>query len=420
MDTRAAVSENQNVMLKETDSKGAEAGFKESSQPESAWLQEVFRRKKLESVFLFITSQCNSKCRTCFYHDKLNSKDDLTVEEIKRISDTAPKFEKLWISGGEPFLRKEIVEIIKFFYDTNGVRTINLPTNGILTDTIVEKTGRLLDACPELEVRLNFSIDGLGPTHDLNRGVPGNFLKTITTLERVHALYGSNKKLLINVATVITPEGRNDVFELGSYLLEKGAITSQIFEIPRGNPKDPSVKEITADEIKSLRKNVSPLLHKQADNLFKDFNPLGRKIARVFFLGFFKFLNDIQDANQFEPSHWGMKCTAGKTTIVIDHNGDFRSCEMREPIGNLKDYDCNLTGALYSEAMKKEVKEIGGGKKANCWCTHGCWVISSMKFSPRAILWRLPRSYFKFKKYGTEDVPLLKVDMEKIEGYRKG
>ena len=51
-----------------------------------------------------------------------------------------------------------------------------------------------------------------------------------------------------------------------------------------------------------------------------------------------------------------MKCTAGRTTIVIDANGDFRSCEMREPIGNVKDYGCNLTGALYSEAMKKEVK----------------------------------------------------------------
>lgn len=227
----------------------------------------------------------------------------------------------------------------------------------------MEKTGLLLETCPEMAVRLNFSLDGLGHTHDMNRGVPGNFLKTVTTMEKVHALYGSNKMLDINVATVITPEAHDEVFELGSYLLEKGAITSQVFEIPRGNTKDPAVKETTAEEIKELRKRVSPLLHKQADNLFYDFNPVGRKIARVFFLGFFKFLNDIQDANQFQPSHWGMKCTAGKTTFVIDHNGDFRSCEMREPIGNLKEYDYDLSRALYSEAMKTEIKEIGGGKK---------------------------------------------------------
>jgi len=128
---------------------------------EPGLFHKLIRMKRLEGVFLFITSQCNSKCSTCFYHDKLNSGDDMTYDEIRRISETSPNFEKLWLSGGEPFLRKELVEIVKLFYNNNRVRVINLPTNGLLGEKIVSQTERLLAECPELTVHLNFSLDGL-------------------------------------------------------------------------------------------------------------------------------------------------------------------------------------------------------------------------------------------------------------------
>lgn len=107
MNTTATVNKKkEGTALKKSETASGDKAIKESSQSESQWMQEIIRRKKLESVFLFITSQCNSKCRTCFYHDKLNSKDDLTVEQIKRISETSPKFDKLWLSGGNPFSEK--------------------------------------------------------------------------------------------------------------------------------------------------------------------------------------------------------------------------------------------------------------------------------------------------------------------------
>src|SRR5574341_1302680 len=94
------------------------------------------RRRELRSLFLFVTSRCNSLCRTCFYFDKLNSRDDLSFEEIERISATAPTFERLWISGGEPFLRDELAEILGMFARRNHVRNVNLPTNGLLPERI--------------------------------------------------------------------------------------------------------------------------------------------------------------------------------------------------------------------------------------------------------------------------------------------
>jgi len=121
---------------------------------------------------LFVTSRCNSLCRTCFYWDNLNKNQDLSFEQIGTISRTAPQFAKLWLSGGEPFLRQELDEIICLFYRQNQIRHLNLPTNGLLADKVHAVIARVLRDCPELTIDLNFSMDGLANTHDTIRGVP--------------------------------------------------------------------------------------------------------------------------------------------------------------------------------------------------------------------------------------------------------
>jgi Fe-coproporphyrin III synthase len=61
----------------------------------------------LDTLIFFVTSTCNSKCRTCFYWKELNAHDDLTFAEIERVSETMPPFREIWLSGGEPTLREE-------------------------------------------------------------------------------------------------------------------------------------------------------------------------------------------------------------------------------------------------------------------------------------------------------------------------
>lgn len=390
----------------------------EISQGDSTKGYKLFRKKKFEALFLFVTSRCNSHCRTCFYHDELNSNQDMSFEEIKTMSETAPPFDKLWISGGEPFMRDDLIDIIKLFHENNHAHVVNLPTNGLLTNRIEAGIDRLIKACPELEIHLNFSLDGLGATHDKIRGVPGNFKKTIRTMELIKEKYGDHPNLHQNVATVVTPEAYDEIFDLGVYLLKKDLIAAQFFEVVRGNPLDPATKNLNAEQISNLRQKIYPLLEEQANRLFKDLNGVKKKIAKTFFLGFFRFVNELQDANYFGPTDWKMRCTAGETTIVIDHNGAFRSCEMREAIGNMKAYDFNIKKALTGKAMKQEIAEIGGGKKANCWCTHGCWLMSSIKFSPGAILFRIPWAYYRSKSDRIKDFQLPDIDIEAIENYK--
>ena len=90
----------------------------------------------LDTLIFFVTSRCNSKCRTCFYWEELNQDTDLSFEEIERLSATMPRFNEIWLSGGEPTLRADLVEILELFYRANGVRSINLPANGMGVDLI--------------------------------------------------------------------------------------------------------------------------------------------------------------------------------------------------------------------------------------------------------------------------------------------
>src|SRR6266568_8284797 len=90
------------------------------------------REKRLGTVILFVTSRCNAFCRTCFYHAELNQPGDMTFAQIEKISSTMPPITDLWLSGGEPTLRRDVAEIIDTFVGNNGVRRLIIPTNGLV------------------------------------------------------------------------------------------------------------------------------------------------------------------------------------------------------------------------------------------------------------------------------------------------
>ncbi len=367
---------------------------------EPGFLRNLLRWKRLESVFLFVTSRCNSKCKTCFYSEELNSGKDMTFEQIRRISETAPRFDKLWLSGGEPFMRRDLVDIIALFHENNGVSTINLPTNGMLTERIDAAMDELLERCPELNVHLNYSLDGFAPTHDEVRGVKGAFDKTMATMELMARKHRSNARLVRNVATVITPDSYDELFELAVDLLGRDLTMLQFFETVRGSPRDPATKRLTTAQLVALHERLLPLHEAMSNRLFAEIPAQGRWIAKLFFMGVIRLMYQLHEQNLEGPTDWGMDCVAGKTTIVVDHDGSFRSCEMRPPIGHLADFDFDLAAALHSDEMVREIAQIGGGAGACCWCTHSCWIISSMKFSPSTLLFRVPWLYLQYQFAG--------------------
>ena len=372
----------------------------------------VFRPKALESVFLFVTSTCNSLCRTCFYWDELNKGRDLSFDQLQRISQTAPAFHKLWISGGEPFLRKDLAEIIELFYINNGARHVNLPTNGLLPAKMESVVSHLLERCPELVIDLNFSLDGLANTHDAIRGVPNNFAKTLATIRLAEQKWGDIHRVRRNIVSCVTTENYQELVDLGRQMMRETNPDGHYFEIVRGNPMDPALKRIPREELTALHRRLMWFHEQYADKLFAHLSPATRAFARAYYLGNIKLHFDLHEQNHYTDKAWPMPCTAGQTTFVIDHDGHFRSCELRSKLGDLKDYDYNLTAALQSDAMKKEVADIPGAK---CWCTHSCFIHGSTKFSPRVLLFHIPWSYLKHRWNRLPSIPISDLEPYRVD-----
>ncbi len=366
-------------------------------------LARRLRPRTFRSLFLFVTSRCNSLCRTCFYFDKLNSGDDLTFEQIARIAETAPPFERLWISGGEPFLRDELADIIALFVRRNGVRNVNLPTNGLLPRRTFDTMDRTLALCPDLSIDLNFSLDGLASTHDAIRRVPNNFVRTLATIREAEQRYGGIRRLRRNVATVVTRENYHEIVSLGLALLENARLDGQYFEVIRGQAPDASLKSLSREQVAELHRRLMPVHRRYAERLFAGLPRVARAFAAMYYLGNIRMHFDLHERCLERPARWPMPCTAGDTSLVVDHNGAFRACEMRGVLGRLADFNFDVRAALASEAMRAEREAI---PRANCWCTHSCFIQDSSKFSPRVQLFTIPWAWLRQRITRLPELPV--------------
>src|SRR5436190_18339940 len=129
-------------------------------------LSSTKREKRLGTVILFVTSRCNAFCKTCFYHAELNQPGDLIFAQIEKVSRTMPSITDLWLSGGEPTLRRDVSEIIDLFVRHNGVERLIIPTNGLVKSRVYEIVDRALSTHRELDFYQNTALDVRVETHD--------------------------------------------------------------------------------------------------------------------------------------------------------------------------------------------------------------------------------------------------------------
>ncbi|MDF2674073.1 MAG: moaA, partial [Clostridiales bacterium] len=105
-----------------------------------------------------ITDSCNLKCIYCMPNGyKPCNKRIITREEIKIIVEALASLgiKRIRLTGGEPLVRKDIVEIISDIRGINGIEDIGITTNGILLDDL---TCDLVNAGLK---RINISLDSL-------------------------------------------------------------------------------------------------------------------------------------------------------------------------------------------------------------------------------------------------------------------
>ncbi|HEV2349098.1 MAG TPA: radical SAM protein [Terriglobia bacterium] len=356
--------------------------------------QNLVRPKRLKLVILFVTSVCNARCRTCFYWEELNQRGDLTWEEIKKLSATMPRFTDLWLSGGEPMLRKELTDILHLFYVNNGIRWTNLPTNGLLPDRTAEWVARICTENPELQLDLNVALDGLYTMQDSIRAVPGNFDKTLETLKALQPCREKFANLRVNVNTVICAENFEVVMDIAGFVKNHCAVDGHYFNIIRGNAKDAGLKIIPTERLPALYQEIQKVYSHYAPTWLRRLDGLRETAGEVYYQGTLALHNRIQLENMDGPHPWPMPCTASETAIVIDYNGDVRACELRSKLASLRDFDCDFGKFWTTLARRQEAKAIVDDQ---CWCTHVCFIHDSLRHSPKAMLIDVPLSYLESK-----------------------
>ncbi len=146
-----------------------------------------------QKVIMEATLRCNLSCHFCFRD--LTNFTDVTTENMKKIIDNlGPSIKVMGFTGGEAFMRVDMLEIVKYL-GTKGI-IVAVLTNGTLQTP--EKVEEMLTH-KNLE-RIGISLDGLRDTHDSIRG-KGMFDRSLATLKLI------NKRVQhIGVNSVITKE----------------------------------------------------------------------------------------------------------------------------------------------------------------------------------------------------------------------
>jgi len=327
-----------------------------------------FDKTPPNEVILFITSLCNFACETCFYSEKLNdTKNDLTFEELKKISSNFKEIRLLLLTGGEPYLRKNFFEIMQMFYAQNKVRRLHLPTNGYATKKIINDTTRMLKELPDLEINIGVSIDALYERHDFISKKSGAFEKAMETQRLLIELEKKHKNLSTKFYTVLSNDNIEESDKLFEYIVKEFGFEKIGFSPLRGDPANPELKSPTPFEWDKLY-NMYKKYIKTKPLDFKQFL-INRKMENLHAINK-KVLSSDGFIKGSEKNFGNISCSAGNNICVIDADGEVRVCELKEPVGNLRKYDYDIRKVL----NKKQ--------KHNCTCTHACFQNASVDVSP--------------------------------------
>lgn len=334
-------------------------------------LNKIKNLKTPTNLVYYITNNCNSRCKHCFYWKNLNkSKNELNQEQIKKIAQSLKHpLDMLSITGGEPYMRKDITQICNIFYKYNKTKRINIATNGFLTDFIVKSTKQILKQNPKKRLTIFISLDGLEKTHDFMRGVKGAFKKAIETIIKLKKI--KNKNLSLFAATTICNQNYKELPKLIKFVKKLKIIHK--FNILRDNSTVYNIdKKILHDfnpQSSILPKlNYLEICHNQ---IKKNAKTLSSKIEAL------KIRYSIDMLKTEKPT---LNCLARFTNAVLFPEGEVSVCEPTKAFGNLKETNYNFE-RLWNLQKAKQMK----AKLTNCFCLQSCNLLNSMKYDAKTI-----------------------------------
>lgn len=325
-----------------------------TTKPYLRWLKKLAVKKGSlpEQITFFVTNECNLRCQHCFFWKKLGETDkELSLEEIEKISKTVGQLGFLSLTGGEPFLRKDLPEIAALFCRHSGVLRLSIPTNGVLTETVIEATEKILKKA-EATVIVKVSLDALGKDHDRIRGRKGSFEKAVRTYRELKKLKRTHRRLRVGVLMTIFSLNQKKIDRLYDFVRTELKPDHVGLNLVRGDLRDNKLKGVSLEDYQRLYQRIL------ADSSRKRFFYLYKKKA------FDLLLRTVKE------DRWQTDCFAGTLSGVIYANGDVFPCEsLNKRIGNLRNFDGDFKKLWLSERAE-QIRDLI--KKSKCFCRHEC------------------------------------------------
>lgn len=146
-----------------------------------------------QDATIAITYRCNSRCRMCNIWQTPNPK-DLPLDYFYNLNS---KLKYINLSGGEPFLRDDLDEIVRIVKQVSPKAQIIISSNGLGTNLIVEKMKKILEIDKKIGVRI--SLDGIGETHNQVRGVANIYNQALETIKKIKEMGVKNLGLSFTI-----------------------------------------------------------------------------------------------------------------------------------------------------------------------------------------------------------------------------
>ena len=348
--------------------------------------KSVLKKNQLPSYFIFYpTSRCNLMCSHCFYHDSLNKRmNELSLEEIDAFTKTMDPLLSLILTGGEPYLRHDLDQIARIFYENTRTPIITIPSNGWYLDKMSEQIRNMMKWCPELILNQLISIDGLKEDHDairmkrLNkgRGAKGSFDKALDAIKLIKELQKEFGRINLGIATTFTSENQHKMKDIVKGIYELAKPDNITIALVRGDPKEKVNQNLDIklyQEAVEFRNNLFYSKKMSGHAKFK-----GNKLATA---GRIILNEKIQQI--FETGEYQMPCYSANLSGVMYPEGQVHPCEILDKshkIGNIRDFNLDFKKLWLSQKAKKEVNFI---RKTKCVCTHECFNSVNILFNPK-------------------------------------
>jgi MoaA/NifB/PqqE/SkfB family radical SAM enzyme len=256
-------------------------------------------------------------------------------------------------------MRNDIAELCGFFTRKFPDGSIGILTNGMATDTIVEKSKEVLDRFSPRSLWLGSSLDGIGKTHDKIRGADGAFLRLCQTISRC-------KKELpgvdLSLTFTLTPYNVDQLVPAKQFADDEGVNFFAQFVVPKSSRQEfnwtPQELSLAEKEIGRIMEGISDKMGNNAICGVEGMQDKGLMAQLYFWSHLVKY--------QINPQRFFKKCVAGYRFAMLNPYGDLFFCPTHKDnsVGNLRE---NKFDYLWTCDKAEQLRRFISSGNCHCW-----------------------------------------------------